>query len=1013
MRSLRLLLISLALIAGFAALVVGLAFVPTVQTWFVERVLARSAGLHVSVGSVSAGFSRAQLKDIRIQFNSGVLTIPSLVAHFPVTAAWWDGRAAIKTVAANGWTFDVSGQSPSTTMPSSAVDPLANNEVADTLQRAFSGLLGGWTFPLDMSVDEAEFAGDVLLHLRPGAEPTRLHVTIKGGGLASGHTGEFTLEASGSVATPSRAPVRVDLRAKLFVAMNSPRTIQSVVFAGAVTTDDGLRSDDWDLSGEVAVDSAKAERYRIELRRGDRPLASLVARLPFDHPHFQGTWTLALTEGDLARLDPARRMPALTAHGEGSFDVDLAFTRLHFTGYLRNDFDQLGRLAPGLDRLGTGSFESDFDVTYSDRSLRCDHLDTALAATRPIATVRAVQPFDYDFRTGTVRPATPASDWLVGSLQGLPLAWLAGLVDGTAITGGDLDGAFAVTAAAGRFTLRVTAPLRATGLTVLHRGRSLVDDLDLSLALLAEYSSDGWRLQGRPLILTSNGRRLATIEATVLPLREPRLSYAVAGKWEADLDALAARTGFGASFGRATSGDFSIRAGQTTEVRTHCTVLSHAPDRSVTTNAQAYFDANDGVTFKLPLTFTSGKTTTNLFVEGQWTKEKNGRRIDVEVGGVDVDVAHLTRLATALSAWNGVRRPALAGVAPGGANTTPSTRDARPFWGDWIGRAKFDFYRLHSATQEFNAVTGTVRLEPAALRLEGGRAVLAPARVVPKRAAFGQTKADPPRNRLAADGVVLFDAAADDPYHLEATATADVIEAARLFTTEQTEHDPVIEGRFSLAATISSQAVNLQELVERRREEFRLVGKNGIVRLLKTRVSPDIPEDATPVKDAFTKVGSMVGALFGIRKDAIDTGMVKLSKETSAVLDLNEQIQDIRYDDLTLTATRGADHVITVSSFVLTAPFEQLTGSGQIGYVPDLPLRARPFTLDLTIGAKAHIASLLTTAGLLSPEKNALGYALVAQPVRFSGTLEKLDNSAWHDLLVKAATSSVERKKSR
>jgi hypothetical protein len=700
------------------------------------------------------------------------------------------------------------------------------------------------------------------------------------------------------------------------------------------------------------------------------------------------------------------------AIGEGSFDTDPAFAHLHVTGRLHTDFDQLGRLAPGLDRLGAGSFESGFDATCSGLSLHVDRLHVALAATRPIATARALQPFDYDFRTGALRPADPATDWLDGSLQSLPVAWLAGLIDGTTFTGGDFTGEFAVTAAAGRFVLRAKAPLTATDVTALHDGQPVARKLDLSLALQAEHTADGWQLQSHPLIITSTGRRLATVEATVSPLREPRLRYAVAGKWDADLDAVAALTGFGASLGRATSGDFTIRVGQTTEVGTHLTLLGHTPDRSLTTSAHAYLDAYGGVAFKVPLTITAGKVSTNLSVDGQWTKEKNGRRIDVDVGGVDVDVAHLSRLAATLSSWSGVRWPVLAGVAPVGVGPTAVERDTRPFWGDWIGRAKFDFYRLHSDTQEFNGVSGTVRLEPGSLRLEGGRTVLAPTRVVPKRDAFGQSKADPPRNRITAEGVVSFNAAAAIPYDLKATATVDVIDAARLFTIDQAEHEPVVEGRFSLAATVTGHGLNLAALVDQRSEEFRLAGKNGVVRLLKSRVAADIPEDTTPVKDAFTKVGSMVGVLLGIRKGAIDTGMAKLSKATSAVLDLNEQIQEIRYDDLTLIATRGPDRVITISSFALNAPFEQLTGSGQIGYLAELPLRSRPLTLDLTIGAKAHIAGFLTTAGLLSTEKNAQGYTLLAQPVRFAGSLEKLDNTAWHNLLVKAATPPSAEKKS-
>jgi hypothetical protein len=54
----------------------------------------------------------------------------------------------------------------------------------------------------------------------------------------------------------------------------------------------------------------------------------------------------------------------------------------------------------------------------------------------------------------------------------------------------------------------------------------------------------------------------------------------------------------------------------------------------------------------------------------------------------------------------------------------------------------------------------------------------------------------------------------------------------------------------------------------------------------------------------------------------------------------------------------------------------------------------------------------LSTAGLLSADKDGLGYTRLIQPIHFGGTLEHIDRSQWHNLLVKAATPKpVEPKK--
>ena len=95
----------------------------------------------------------------------------------------------------------------------------------------------------------------------------------------------------------------------------------------------------------------------------------------------------------------------------------------------------------------------------------------------------------------------------------------------------------------------------------------------------------------------------------------------------------------------------------------------------------------------------------------------------------------------------------------------------------------------------------------------------------------------------------------------------------------------------------------------------------------------------------------------------------------------------------------------------MSAPNERLTGSGQITYVKGLPLSAQPIGLELRFGARGSIAELLATAGLLSSEKDEQGYIMLREPIHFGGTLEQIDSSQWHDLLVKAATQEPVRGK--
>jgi hypothetical protein len=87
----------------------------------------------------------------------------------------------------------------------------------------------------------------------------------------------------------------------------------------------------------------------------------------------------------------------------------------------------------------------------------------------------------------------------------------------------------------------------------------------------------------------------------------------------------------------------------------------------------------------------------------------------------------------------------------------------------------------------------------------------------------------------------------------------------------------------------------------------------------------------------------------------------------------------------------------------MTAGDARLTGSGQITCVEGRPLREQTLSVDLQFWARGGIARHLSTAGLLSTRKDDLGYALLGQTIHLGGTLEHIDKSQWHNLLVKAA----------
>jgi hypothetical protein len=257
-------------------------------------------------------------------------------------------------------------------------------------------------------------------------------------------------------------------------------------------------------------------------------------------------------------------------------------------------------------------------------------------------------------------------------------------------------------------------------------------------------------------------------------------------------------------------------------------------------------------------------------------------------------------------------------------------------------------------------------------------------------------------------GALAFDAQAEFPYSAKATASLEPFEMGDFFPAARPEGSPFIEGKFSGTGTLTGTGINLADLVNRTQEEVRLASTAGIVRVLKTDVDEVLPPDTeSSTADALGRIGSAVGSFFGA-KGSIGSGTKSVRPVTQAVIDVINETAEIGFDQFTLTAVRGADRTIRLVDLAMTAGDQRVTGSGQILYVKGIPLRAEPLSVDLQFGARGRIATHLAAAGLLSTEKDEQGYALLKQRIMLGGTLQHIDVSRWHELLVKAATPRLE-----
>ena len=984
------------MIAAFLGVLAAVALLPAVQTWVAQAALARQPGPKGTVGSVTAGFGEADVEDLRLESGGAVLTVPSLKARLPLTTALLGRGLLVRRLEAKGWTLDLRNASIGAAAPeavsaapaaASAGPPESPGAApAQAAARAFRGILGGWRLPVDGSLDGVALEGDVLLPAAAASAPASVHVVLTGGGLSRGHDGAFPFDATGDARDAGQGWTSFSAHGTVTVGVRRAGSAGRFGIKADLAVKRGSVEEDLDVAAAVAATSPTEEAYSAEIGRGGRRLVVLEASLPGAARNLSGTWTVDLRDSDFGPFTGGRPLPNFSASGDGRFEVDLPFSRVQLTGGLSGIAGHLGVLAPALEGLGTVAFESRFGAAHRGHSLGVASLEVSLGEARTAAVVQSLQAFEIDETTGALRLSEPRSDWLDVRVPGFPMAWVSGMAGGVTLAGGDLTGELLVAATDSGFTLRAKSPLAAAGVSVTRAGATLARGLDLSLSPVIRFGRHDWQLRISPLEIACAGQRLARIEAGASEAPGNAQSVAIKGTWSADLGAIAARQAapaFPWIGGRSASGEFSGTLGSAAEVEASVAAVGRDPERTLSASVKASFDPDGSVAFLVPVKIAFGKEVTEVSAEGTWYGASAAAGGSATLTGGKVSLGELRLLGGPLEALGGVL---------GRADGASGARGRAPFWGSWTGRVAFTFDALKAGDHEFSDVAGTLDIEPASLRLEGGRGGV------------------DHHSLTKVEGALTYDGAAELPYRVKATtALATEIDAAALFPAHETGQLALVEGRFSLTGEITASGGSLDDLFGRSEARFRLASTTGIIRLLQTSVAESIPEASTPVKDSLDSVGSAVGVIFGHKAGSSpNAGKNPLSTNAEAVLSFTYEVAEIGCDQITVDAVRGSDGDIRLASIEATARDEHLKGAGTIRYERGTPLFREPLSVELQFGARGRAADLLSKAGLLSPRTDGLGYSLLAEPVHLGGTLEQIDAGAWHELLVKAATRKPE-----
>ena len=910
MRAKRTLKIALALLAGALALAIAAAFCRPVQTWAARRALASAAGPRASLDSASVGWGRISLEGLRLGADGGVLVVPSAEVRVGVLSACLGGRINITGLVARGWTLDL------TRPPREAPSAGASREPpgsAPWARRAIGAAYAAFNEPARSSLSGVDLEGTVILPDEEGRPAGKALVVVAGGGLSPGQGGRFDFNLAATL-DGAEAPVS-SLRVKgAFSA--------SIDGAGMFTRADlgmsAAASGRQFPSGIGLSGSATASRsggnvaYSFTLDRGAEEIASLDARSAGDPTRIAGSWGLNLRDTDLAPFAPGRALPAFNASGRGRYEVDVSSGDVHAVGKFSASADRLGVVAPGLAALGGIGFAADFDMARTGESLRVDRLEASLSGAAPVASVLALQPFEFNAASGELKVARPSGDLVGISVTGIPLSWLKGLFPRVEADGGDLRGEFAMRAENGRLALRTRQPLAAADVSLSRGGRPIAAGLDISSFVLADYAPNGWQVQLAPFSVRSEGVGLLTLEARIGRLAGAGEPVKAEGSWGVSLPALLAQPAASDFIGLVrgeASGSFTASLGAARELRVKVALDDLVPAAagaaalpSARADVSVDLDPSGRATFAIPLRLNYAARSSDVVLSGTLSSGDRGAVVDAALSGGRVSVEDLGVVA----ALCGSRLPAAEPAPPGGA-------PARAFWPGRRGHMSVRIDSLAFPRFSLGDVRGDLSVEPGSIELEGGSA------------RFGEDC----RARVA--GKVLFTPVVRNPYSLNATVAVSGLDSGPLLRAINPEAPPPVEGRFDLTGELTSGGDGVRDLVDGLQGQCRLSSGSGSFRALHTGAIEPLRQSQSKIADALDTVTSLFGK--------------KADKYFDAVIDSANALSEIHYDQMSILVSRGPGLDLHFTEMSLVAPEERITGSGTVTHVDGVPIGDEPLSV--------------------------------------------------------------------
>ncbi len=503
MKALKLSAIVLGVIFALVALVVALALIPAVQTWAVRKAVGNQPGMTLEIGRVAAGFSAADLTDVRVVKDGVVVTAKSANARYSAWDYLTHKRVNVADLTVQDLVIDLRAATPAaqtkaTNSAAGAGKSNSGNEPAS--QKPFNGFLTEAQLPMDVHIAHFSIPGRALLSSDQIAT-----FDVHGSNLSTGQNGTIEWKVDLTDAA-SHAPMRA-LHSSGTAALHitTERRID-VADVNAIASVEGpkLPADQIKLEAKAEQPAAGGnEGYtaHVSLVRGGttEPLLTLAGQFDARAHQITGAWNISVRSEQVADLLSGFGLPDTAITGAGKFSMKPDTAAITANGELQSNVSHLEKISAELGPIGSLRVQTKFDGGLADNVAQIAQFTLSVTAAngRKFAEIDALQKIAFSLADKRVSFADAKADLARISVQALPLAWAQPFAKPMVIESGDLSLVLAVAAEADGSRVRVTSaePLALRNVTVRNGAQKLADQVTLTAKPQAEYSADRLRAE--------------------------------------------------------------------------------------------------------------------------------------------------------------------------------------------------------------------------------------------------------------------------------------------------------------------------------------------------------------------------------------------------------------------------------------------------------------------------------------------------------------------------------------